>query len=504
MAPSTIRRVLGSILKYYPPDFLRAMARAFLHLLRIAVSFLLLPLDNATLLLTYFVLHLSLPWSAAYRRRRSILKNPRFDPKTILITGVNSPQGLALARCWYYDGHRVIGAELTDFPVRPGESKSNTLAVFYDIAKPQYIYRLLEIIHREKVDLWIPCSEQVDALGDAVVKQTIESRTDCRCVHLDPELAKRFASSEKLRQFLNEKELPAVENHQVQSRASVHKILHRSPGKAYVLWKPDPVARNGLPRDDSKDKVISLPKRTLSMTYSDVSEVQINKDHPWVLQQQSRLGEFFAEMLVVRGSVKAITIRPGDRQSAWGSSRLDQGLANAIHRLMDQFAKKGGRRFTGHMCVHVLVDEEFETNLVRHVVHIADCKQGSAACKILLQNPPSAITSGYLSLLSSPLASEDAGQSNGTVYGQVETHIAAASSSAHNQVRFSGALRPVPLLSFFTRVLEDIVQEARQLPFWKDARFSYLDPLPWWWHAHVYTPFRELDKIFSRQPLEQA
>lgn len=502
MPPSAVRRVLGSIPRLYPPNFLRVMVRIFLHLLRIAVSILLLPLDNATLLAAYFVNHLSLPWSTVYRRRRSILKNPQFDPKTILITGVNSPQGLALARCWHYDGHRVIGAELTDFPVRPGESKSNTLAAFYDIAKPQYIYRLLEIIHREKVDLWIPCSEQVDVLGDATVKQTIESRTDCRCVHLDPELAKRFGSSERLRRFLVEKDLPAVENHEVQSRASVHKVLHRSPGKAYVLWKPDPAGRNARPRDDSKDKALSLPKRTLSMTYSDVSEVHINKENPWVLQQQPRIGEFFAEMLVVRGSVKAITIRPGDQQSAWGSSRLDQGLANAIHRLMDRFAKKGGRRFTGHLCVHVMVDEEFESNLVRHVVHIADCRQGSASCKTLLQNPPSTITSGYLSLLSSPLTSEDSGDPNGTAYSEVETTISAAPSSTHNQVQLSGALRPVPLLSLLTGTLEEVVQEARQLPFWKDARFSYLDPLPWWWHAHIYTPFHELDQIFSRNPSE--
>jgi hypothetical protein len=32
-----------------------------------------------------------------------------------------------------------------------------------------------------------------------------------------------------------------------------------------------------------------------------ISEIQISKDRPWILQQQSRLGELFADLLIVRG-----------------------------------------------------------------------------------------------------------------------------------------------------------------------------------------------------------
>lgn len=484
--PSLIRRLL-SLVKTRAPNLLRAMVRTFFYILRIVVSFILLPVDNVVLVAAYFMKLLSRPWSAAYRRRSAVLKDAQFDAKTVLITGVNSPQGLALARHWYFDGHRVIGAELVDIAVRSGESKSTTLAAFYDIAKPRYMYRLLEIIHREKVDLWIPCAEEVDVVYDAMVKQTIESRTHCRCVHLDPELTKRFESPGKLRQFLVEKELPVLEKHQVQSRDSVHKILHRSPSKVYLMWRPGgPVSRVDA---SSTDTVLSLPKRTMSMTYSEISEVQINKDNPWVLQQESRLGEYFAEMLVIQGSVKAITIRPGKQLSEWGTSRLDQGLANAIHRLMDRFAKNSGRRLTSHLCVHMVVDEEFQDNHVRQVVHLTGCQQGAAACETLLRNPPPTITSGYLSLLS---PSSEVSES----HDQVETLISPASSP--DRIQYSHALEPVPLLSSLVRAYKEITFEARQLPFWRDVRFSRLDPFPWWWHAHVYTPFRELNRIFSQ------
>lgn len=502
MALSMFRRAMASLPKYKPLDVLRVLLLTLLHVLRMCVSFVLLPLDNAILLGTYFVGHLVLPRSIANRRRRAILRDVHFHPKTILVTGINSPHGLALSRCWYYEGHRVVGADVTDFPIRSGESMSKALAAFYDISKTQYISRLLDVINREKVDVWIPCSEQVDVTEDAVAKQVIESRTECRCIQLDPELASRFGSSESFTQYLVEKGLPVVENHQVQSRDSVHKILHRSPSKTYLMRRLEPADQSDQ-RDNSR--VVALPKRTLSLTYSEVSEIQITKDNPWVLQQQTRLGEFYAELLVVRGHVKAIKIRPGDRQSAWGASRLDHGLASAIHRLMDRFAMRGGSRLTSHLCVRVMVDEEFEPNSVRHVVHIADCTQGVAAMKTLFQGLSSAIVSGYLSLLS-PQVSEGSSELSETVPGQVETSIAPAPRRGSLHSKDSANLKALqrPPLSSAVQQLEGVFSEARQLPFWRNSRFSYMDPLPWWWHAHIYTPFREFAAILRREPLEQA
>lgn len=492
MALSTVQRVLGSIPKYQMVDVLRTLLQTLLHLLRVVISFILLPLDNAILLATYFVGHLSLPRSAANRRRQSVLRDVRFQPKTILVTGIDSPHGLAVARCWYYEGHRVIGADVTDLPVRSGESMSKTLAAFYGVVKSQYVSQLLDIVHREKVDVWIPCSGRVDAMDDAVAKQVIEGRTDCRCIQLDPELTSRFGTPESFTQFLAEKQLPTVENHQVQSRDSVHKILHRSPSKAYQMRKLNPAESN---------KILALPKRTLSLTYSEVSEIQVSKDNPWILQQQTRLGEFVAELLVVRGYVKAIKIRPGDQQSEWGTSRLDQGLAIAIHRLMDRFAMKGGSRMTGHLSVHLMVDEEFDANSVRHVLHIAGCNQGAAAVKTLLQDASSALASGYLAVLS-PRVNKVPGELDEAAYSHSKTTIAGKSRGEMNWG--STVLKHVPSLSSIIRQLNGLFLETRQLPFWKDARFSYLDPLPWWWHAHVYAPFREIGVILDREPLKQA
>lgn len=94
------------------------------------------------------------------------------------------------------------------------------------------------------------------------------------------------------------KGVAVLERHEVQSRDSIHKILHRSPAKPYRMRRVHPAAH---------ENVVILPKHTLSKTYTEVSELQVSKDRFWVLHQQTRLGEFFADLLV---DMHAIKVRP--------------------------------------------------------------------------------------------------------------------------------------------------------------------------------------------------
>ncbi|KAE8393068.1 hypothetical protein BDV23DRAFT_150030 [Aspergillus alliaceus] len=496
MSVPTVKRAFGSIPKQRTLQSVRGLLQIQIltHLLRIAISIAFLPLDNAILFATCLIGHFSvfLSHSGPVHRRQTARRDVQFYPKTIFITGIDTLHGLALARCFYYKGHRVVGADITDLPLASGEGMSKTLATFYRIPRSHYVSRLLDIIQREKVDVWIPCSSRASVLEDAMAKQAIESRTSCKCIHLDTELANQFSETEPFVQYLVEKELPVVENHQVLSRDSVHKILHRSPSKVYHMRRP------GTGTGDNK--VVSLPKRTLSLTYAEVSEIQISKDRPWVLQQQARLGEFFAELLLVCGQVKAIKIRPADNQP-WGHSRLDEGLAIAIHRLVGRFALKGGHRMTGHLCLRVMVDEEFEANNVRYATHIAGCTQGAGAVEHLLQNPSSSLINGYLAVLSS--------QPNDTSADLERSRIQARASmlatpprqfSFYETLKRSDVRRILPSFYTVAQQFDNIITQASDLLlFWKDPRFSALDPLPWWWNAHVYQPLKELELLLGRK-----
>ncbi|KAJ5619135.1 hypothetical protein N7510_003119 [Penicillium lagena] len=444
-------------------------ARIFWHLLRISLSFSLILLDSAILLFTSSVAHL------VPARRRKSSQDVHFYPKTILITGIGTAPGLALARAWNAAGHRVVGADVADLdlPVRSGGGMSHTLLVFYRIPKDHYISRLLDIIHREKVDVWIPCSPKVAPIEDATARQVVESRTSCKCIAFDTELTACFLHPASFRHYVMDKGLPVLEQHQVQSRDSIHKILHRSPMKSYQMRRLNPTAN---------ESAVILPKRTLSRTYSDVSEIEVTKDRPWVLQQQTRLGEFFADILVVRGHVHAIKVRLVDsRACQWGASRLDEALAVAIHKLMQRFAAKAGIRMTGHASVRLLVDEEFDAHSIRHSIHIAECAPGAEAAANLLRDAPCPIA-GYLAVISPDPAPARVSAALSPPTPQLVSRIAPY-IPAHKHLRF---LRPlVPLL-------EMLYTEISPFIFWENPLFARQDPLPWWWHVHVYQPLREI------------
>lgn len=455
------------------------MSNTFWHLFRISVSFALLFADNTILFTAILLARLQATIDRYNKKRQGI----QFYPKTVLITGIGTPHGLALARAWSAEGHHVIGADVADLnlPIRSGGSMSNTLLTFYRIPKDHYISRIVDIVHREKVDVWIPCSPKATAIEDATAKEVIESRTSCKCVTFDTDLATRFLRADSFIQYLAERNLPILERHQVHSRDSIHKILHRSPSKSYQI------RRLGSSANDSI--AVVLPQRTLSKTYSDVSEIQISQDSPWILQQRTRLGEFYADILVVRGHVHAIKVRLAEtRTPHWGASPLDEALATAIHRLMESFAVKGGMRMTGHLSVRLLVDEEFDQSSVRHAIHIADCIPGAVAIENLLRDATCPVT-GYLSLL----MPEPVDPAHWDVVATLSPAKSRMSNLTVSECGFIvKLLSQVFPLSRIRRMKARIEEEAVPFLFWRDSRFSYQDPFPWWWHVHVYQPLREI------------
>ncbi|KAL4873976.1 hypothetical protein BDV12DRAFT_158833 [Aspergillus spectabilis] len=462
--------------------------RLLRHLFRIAVSLFLLPLDNSIFVAALALEYASLffPAFRSIHHRQEILRDLRFHPKTILITGVDTPHGLHIARCFYHEGHRVVGADITTTNFPSGGGLSKALVAYYRVPKAQYVPRLLDIVSREKVDIWIPCSQATSVIEDGMAKQAIEDRTGCKCITLDTDLAIQWSQLDSFIQYLSEKDLPVVENHHIQSRDSIHRILHRSPTKAFHI-------RSGTPAIHKGD--IILPKRTLSLTYAEVSRMQVSKDTPWLMQQHARLGDFIAELLVMQGHVIAITVHPASRESEWGRSPLNEGLTAAIRRLMDRFASKCGARLIGHFTLRLMVDEELTLNSVRYDVHIAGCTQGAAVTSHLLwDTPPESLVSGYLAILSEDIVPET---SLNVFARQTMTSTAVTlprPPSVYQAIRKVNVRCVLPALFPVAQQVDWAFGEATKLLlFWEDWRFSAIDPLPWWWHTHVHSPLRELD-----------
>ncbi|OOF92117.1 hypothetical protein ASPCADRAFT_210529 [Aspergillus carbonarius ITEM 5010] len=459
--------------------------QVLVHLFRVAISLALLPLDNTILLGAYAARCLPIGLlsdsKSGTRRRQAALRDSHFQPKTVLVTGIDTPYGLAVARGWFYEGHRVIGVEvgegMTGVPC--GASMSRVLAGYYRLSRKGYVGQVVDVVVKEGVDVWVPCCEWEEE--DAAAKGVVEARTECKCVTLDRGMVELIADREAFMRFLVEKGLPVVERHEVVSRDAVHKILHRSPTKVWNMRRSD-------------DREVMLPKRTLSLTYSEVSEIRISRERPWTLQQQTRLGSFFAEMVVVRGHVKASKIYPADEQGGWGQSPMDRGLATAIQALLDRFASQVGPRLTGHMRLKLMVDEEMAASYLRYVIHIDSCVHGAAAVRyLLLEEAPGSLVAGYLGVLTP--------QTNGVAEVNVTGEVSVKADistpprkgfSLYRTVKKCNVKRMFPVFKGVDRALQE---GSKLLFFWKNQKFSKLDPMPWWWHAHIYQPLKELEMI---------
>lgn len=493
MASSPWYRIAGSYRAEGRPTLKFAVSRIYRLLIQIFASLIFLPLDTFTLLSVALLNHFHLLQHQRHNRLL-LLQNPRFYPKTILITGINTVRGLKLARQFYYGGHRVIGADVGLFLIRSGGSMSNTIFAYYSLSsnKAQYVSNLIDIIHREKVDLWIPYSDNIGPIDDAMAKSTIESRTSCRCLHLNVDYATLFSRDDSFIQHVRERGLPVIEKHIVQSRDSIHRILNGSPNKVYILYKS---SKSAL-RD-----AISLPKKTPSQTYAEVSMIAIAKDKLWVLKQLARLGNYWADLVLVRGRVEAMKIRPMHRETFINDdTRMETGLHKTIRRLVDEFAEKAGPRISGHLSIKIMVDEVVASSSVSYTVYIGGCHQGSiAVAELLDDDPPSNLYSSYLELLSP--------ETNGVVDSEIKSPVYTKPRPSRKWIDYSTAWKQIHILS------PSVVRSAEKL--WTELRrfrvsvmyvvhfvdrmenFSVLDPLPWWWHYHISQPVNGILSLFD-------
>lgn len=455
-----------------------------------SLSLLLLPINTFILITVALLDRTHLYPNGDRRRRRQLLRNPQFYPKTVLITGIGTIRGLALARQFHYGGHRVVGVDVSLLPVRSGGSMSNAVRRYYRVSKKKYICSLLDIINREKVDVWIPCSDRVAPLEDGMAKSIVESRTSCKCILFNSDYTSIFSQDDSFLQHATERGLPVFERHQVLSRDSVHRILNHSPNKAYVIQ----ATAKGAPQN-----AVTLPRRTPSQTYSDVSELQITKNQPWVLKQRARLGKYWADVLFLNGRVKVLKIRPPSHKFKWNDSSLNGSIQEVTRQILEKFAEKGASRMSGHLSVKLMVDEEIKNNSICYTVYIAGCQQGTAA-SALLADPPSDLYRRYLEILpvgaNTGINGDDNDRSSGKqglslisrdyLFGQRQRQSAWMATIAAKFAVIEQAKTPV------SAVISILGQQSGLLDLLKQSLLSRSDPLPWWWNLHISRPLNGL------------
>ena len=93
---------------------------------------------------------------------------------------------------FYEAGHNVIGADFEPYAIPVCGRFSRSLNKFYSVAPVREAHRsvhyaqaLLDIVRKEKVDVWVSCSGVASAVEDGLAKEVIERQSNCRCIQFD-------------------------------------------------------------------------------------------------------------------------------------------------------------------------------------------------------------------------------------------------------------------------------------------------------------------------------
>jgi len=421
---------------------------------------------------------------------------PDFEAKTILVTGVGMTKGLALARLFYEAGHNVIGADFEPNGALVCGRVSKSITKFYPLQKPTprggsapYIQGLLDIILKDRVDLWVSCSGVASAVEDGEAKEIVEARTKCRAIQFDVKTTQMLHEKHTFIEHTESIGLTIPETHTITSRAQLEEVLHHAPPDRKYIMKPIGVD------DANRADMTLLPRPEQSETSKHVARLRISEDLPWICQQFIRGSEFCTHALVVKGKVKAFVACPSaELLMHYEALPAKTALSKAMLRFTQHYAAKGGDSFTGHLSFDFLVEDEAMTDPEKIVLYPIECNPRAHTAVALFEGTTSMVDA-YLSLLQSSRVSNGASTIVTPLRNDKYYWI------GHDFMVYF--LLPLYKLLTLNSSIADFMKDLQffitHFLFWKDGTFEIWDPLPWWWLYHIYWPMRFLTCIRTGQ-----
>lgn len=456
----------------------------------IFLSLIFLPLDTF-ILFASLIARALFPGLSELHRHQAWLRSG-FHPRRILVTGVGMTKGLALARLFHEAGHYVVGADFEPNGSLVCGRVSTSVRKFYRLRKPDaktgsalYVHSLLDIITREKVELWVSCSGVASAVEDGMAKEIIEGRTNCKAIQFDLETTQTLHEKHTFISHTQEIGLTIPETHEVSSRAEAEKILRNAPlGRKYIM--------KTIGVDDAfRADMTLLPKDTPMETSKHIAKLKISKDMPWILQQYIKGKEYCTHSLVVNGQVKAfVACRSAELLMHYEALPAESALSKAMLDFTKKYATAGGPGFTGHLSFDFMVsDEDLQQQSSNITLYPIECNPRAHTAVALFNRTP-AMVDGYLADLQGTQSSKG---SDPVIPSRTDKYYWVG----HDLVT-RGILPTILFLTFHMSISElvgNYCTFVNHLLTWKDGTYEFWDPLPWWWLYHVYWPMQFLSCI---------
>jgi predicted ATP-grasp superfamily ATP-dependent carboligase len=218
------------------------------------------------------------------------------DAKRILLTGGKMTKALQLARSFSSAGHEVFLVETHKYWLS-GHRFSNAVKGFYTVPAPEkdpegYCQKLLEIVKKENIDVFIPVSSPVASYYDSLAKPVLSPY--CEVIHFDAEVTKildnKFAFCEKARHIglSTPKVFCFTQNEQILN------FDFAADGSQYIL--------KSIPYDSVRR--LDLTKLPFAGMEAYLKDLPISPEKPWVMQEFIKGQEYCTHSTVRNGFVR--------------------------------------------------------------------------------------------------------------------------------------------------------------------------------------------------------
>ena len=459
----------------------------FKNLALLSVSFIFLPFDTGVLLgaliankLLFRASGNGIPDSRPHERKN-----------TVLVTGVGMTKGLILARLFHRRGHRVIG---TDTHRLSSGRVSRAVHKFLLLPDPEnadvYVRKLVDIVKKESVDLWVSVSDVNAAVQDAQAKEAIEEQTSAKAVQFGVQEVQTLHDKDAFMDRTLKIGLQIPDTGRIYNKEDILAFLSKrqhlngiDSGQRYLI-KPvgvDDIARSAMPILD-----LSSPDASIETADSIPFPAQVpSHQAPYIIQELIEGPEFCTHALIVRGRVRAFVACPSSSVLTHYTALSETSpLSRAMLAFTQRQAAAGGAHFNGHMSFDFLARGDGGDGLA---VLPIECNPRVHTAVVLFSETPELVDEYTDALWSTASVTHSSGEplrprSPRPCYwvGQdlVELVLYPAYLAATRPWRFSRLVQlGASVKEFWWHVFR-----------WWDVTFEVWDPWPWWWMYHVYWP----------------
>ncbi|KAL3419803.1 hypothetical protein PVAG01_08301 [Phlyctema vagabunda] len=444
-------------------------------------------------------------------RQWRVSSSSTFRPRTILISGIGTTKGLALARDFYRAGHRVIGADYEAYGIPVLGHYSVAIERFRRLPKYDNIIEhtkaLIGIILADRVELWIDCQESISAVEAAEVAEIVQKETKCKAVQFSTAVTAVLQDKDSFVENARQLNLNVQEAIVVTSVTEA--LAHLSPKRGNKQYSMKGVGANELSQT-------ILPLATTKETDEFVRRLKPSPFRPFILQEYVSGIEYCAHSLVLKGRVEAFVACPQGKQIMnWTALPSSTALSKAMLSFTQTYAKSIPDE-SGHLTMDFVVDaavaEKAETAIGVREQEIKDLMREMypVQCR---STPHESIL-----LLSSEAEAEDLAE---TYLSMLPDHEPRGIASGHRSQKMvvpqpglpgyywighdlitlvllplvgmiSFEVSPADMLTLWMRFLEHVI-------YWKDSTCELWDPWPAWTYYFIFLPMKFLDSLLERR-----